>query len=179
MTNAQQQKVTIAVSADSYPFHFSSIEGQPSGLFIDQWRLWAKKRGKEIELIIASWPDTLSIVKDGRADILPYTVVDRDSSDPHADTNKVTSALTSELLTEFPQLFKILHSHVDEAERLKSVMLITEIKEFANHVEQLASEHRCSPLVTRAEKTSHASVNFEIDLINRKMSEFITAFKVQ
>ncbi len=42
------QKITIAVSTDTVPFHFSDDQGQPSGILVDMWRLWSKKTGAEI-----------------------------------------------------------------------------------------------------------------------------------
>jgi len=43
------QKMTIAVSTDTLPFHFSDGQGRPAGIVVDMWRLWSQKTGVEIE----------------------------------------------------------------------------------------------------------------------------------
>ncbi|MBW2204115.1 MAG: transporter substrate-binding domain-containing protein [Deltaproteobacteria bacterium] len=68
----QQPKDTlvIAMSDDFQPFAFLNAEGEPAGLFVDIWRLWAKKTGKQIEFIASSdWKTTLENLKNRKADI--------------------------------------------------------------------------------------------------------------
>ena len=62
------QKITIAVSTDTVPFHFSDDQGRPSGIIVDMWRLWSQKTGVAIEFKSAPWNDTIAMVRDGRAD---------------------------------------------------------------------------------------------------------------
>lgn len=69
MGEMHQESLSIAVSVDSYPFHFKNAEGQPEGIFIDYWKLWAAKTGHNVEFRMLSWPDTLAMVRDGQADI--------------------------------------------------------------------------------------------------------------
>ncbi|MGD9302245.1 MAG: transporter substrate-binding domain-containing protein, partial [Desulfobacterales bacterium] len=62
------QKIRIAVSTDTVPFHFSDDQGQPAGIVVDLWRLWSKKTGIQIEFMSAPWNETITMVRDGRAD---------------------------------------------------------------------------------------------------------------
>jgi len=56
---AREQKpkdtLVISISNDFEPFTFLNAEGNPSGMFVDIWRLWAKKTGKKIEFISSDW----------------------------------------------------------------------------------------------------------------------------
>jgi diguanylate cyclase (GGDEF)-like protein len=51
------------------PYMAVSPTGQPQGLFIDLWRLWAKESGIEIEFIAQSPSQELAMLKDGDVDI--------------------------------------------------------------------------------------------------------------
>ncbi|MES9844297.1 MAG: transporter substrate-binding domain-containing protein [Candidatus Sedimenticola sp. PURPLELP] len=63
------EKVVIACSTGSAPFHFTDQQGEPSGMFVDLWRLWAEKSSINIEFRCASWGETLRMMKEKRADI--------------------------------------------------------------------------------------------------------------
>jgi polar amino acid transport system substrate-binding protein len=67
-TDPMVKKITIAVSTDTVPFHFIDDLGRPSGIIVDLWQLWSKKTGVEIEFKSAPWNETITMVKDGRAD---------------------------------------------------------------------------------------------------------------
>ncbi|AOW78245.1 hypothetical protein A3Q34_16160 [Colwellia sp. PAMC 20917] len=51
------------------PYMAVSPTGQPQGLFIDLWRLWAKESGIEIEFIAQSPSQELAMLQDGDVDI--------------------------------------------------------------------------------------------------------------
>ena len=59
----------IAASIDNIPFHFVDERGRAVGIFIDLWRLWSKKTGRQVEFIPLPWARSLEMVKAGRADI--------------------------------------------------------------------------------------------------------------
>ncbi|MDM8525845.1 transporter substrate-binding domain-containing protein [Desulfococcaceae bacterium HSG8] len=59
----------IAVSNNFPPFSFLNAEGRPSGMFVDIWRLWAKKTGLKAEFRAAGWKDTLESLRKGETDI--------------------------------------------------------------------------------------------------------------
>ena len=63
------QRISVAYSSDSIPFHFTGDNGQPAGMIIDQWRLWSIKTGIDIDFIPATWDKTLRMVADGRTDV--------------------------------------------------------------------------------------------------------------
>ncbi|NOX26353.1 MAG: transporter substrate-binding domain-containing protein, partial [Deltaproteobacteria bacterium] len=59
----------IATSTGSAPFEFVDEHNRPVGMFVDLWRLWAKKVGVEIKFQPVPWGETLALMKEGRADI--------------------------------------------------------------------------------------------------------------
>lgn len=71
---AEEQKkpkdtLVIAMSTDFEPFTFLNAEGKPAGMFVDIWRLWAEKTGKQIEFISSDWKRSLENLKNKKADI--------------------------------------------------------------------------------------------------------------
>jgi ABC-type amino acid transport substrate-binding protein len=67
---AQKPKDTlvIAISSDFEPFTFVNAEGKPAGMFVDIWRVWAQKTGKQIEFISSDWKTSLENLKYQKAD---------------------------------------------------------------------------------------------------------------
>lgn len=61
--------LVIAISHDFHPFTFVNTDGKPAGMFVDIWRLWAKKNGQTIEFISSDWKTSLENLKAGKADI--------------------------------------------------------------------------------------------------------------
>ena len=59
----------IAIDRSYRPQTFLDVDGQPTGIFVDIWRLWSQKTGKDIKFITGSWKDTLTNLKNGKADI--------------------------------------------------------------------------------------------------------------
>jgi polar amino acid transport system substrate-binding protein len=59
----------IALRNDFPPLSFWNVDGQPAGLFVDIWKLWAEKTGRKIGFHLATWNDTLESLKNGTADI--------------------------------------------------------------------------------------------------------------
>ena len=60
--------ITISYDPDYAPFSYS-IEGKPYGLFIDIWKLWAKKNRYDLSFIQAEdWDDALELAKDAKVD---------------------------------------------------------------------------------------------------------------
>ena len=70
---AEEQKtndtLVIAISADFQPFTFLNAEGAPAGMFVDIWRLWAEKTGKQVEFISSDWNTSIENLKNQMADI--------------------------------------------------------------------------------------------------------------
>lgn len=64
------QKITV-VSDDSYPpYIFRDEHGALQGIIVDQWRLWEKQTGVEVELVGMSWIDAQAFMAAGRADVM-------------------------------------------------------------------------------------------------------------
>ncbi len=65
----QKERITIAYSKDSVPFHFTDdASGLPAGIIIDIWRLWSQKTGIAVDFKEAGWDETLNLVGKGEAD---------------------------------------------------------------------------------------------------------------
>jgi len=62
-------RLFVAMYRDFSPYTFINSEGEPAGLFVDIWNLWAQKTGKKIEFIFSDWKGSLDNLKKGRADI--------------------------------------------------------------------------------------------------------------
>ncbi len=69
MLNPYEGSLKIASSIDNMPFHFVDEAGNAVGYFIDLWKLWAQKTGIDIEFISVPWAKSLSMIKNGEADI--------------------------------------------------------------------------------------------------------------
>ncbi len=68
-SDSSVQKLIIAISRDTIPFHFIDEKGHPAGIIADLWRLWSEKTGIAVEFKSAPWNETLAMVRDGRADV--------------------------------------------------------------------------------------------------------------
>ena len=63
------ETLVIAMYKDFLPFTFLNAEGQPAGIFVDIWRLWAEKTDRKIEFRLTSWKGTMDNLRNGDADI--------------------------------------------------------------------------------------------------------------
>ncbi|MDP6430504.1 MAG: transporter substrate-binding domain-containing protein [Rhodospirillales bacterium] len=61
--------LVIAMSRNYPPFTLIDANGQPAGMLVDIWRLWAKKTGRKIEFRQSSWADTLNNLGNDDADV--------------------------------------------------------------------------------------------------------------
>lgn len=66
---AESQTVKIVFNSGTPPLKFVDASGKPAGMLLDIWRLWSQKTGVQVAFIEAPWDDTLSMVKNGQADI--------------------------------------------------------------------------------------------------------------
>jgi PAS domain S-box-containing protein len=51
------------------PFSMLNSEGRPAGMLIEMWRLWAEKTRQKIEFRFTDWNETITALKEGKADI--------------------------------------------------------------------------------------------------------------
>ena len=61
--------LTITHARDYAPFSFIGRDGEPSGLLIDIWKLWAIRNDVKVRFILTDWKDTIKMVAEGKADI--------------------------------------------------------------------------------------------------------------
>lgn len=64
-----EDPLIIAISKNFPPFSFLNVESRPAGLFVDIWRLWAEKTGRDIEFRPEQWVDALKCFKTGEVHI--------------------------------------------------------------------------------------------------------------
>ena len=61
--------LVIAQEADMAPMSFTGLNGQPKGYIIDLWRKWSAETGIPVTFLLTDWGETLTAVRDGRADV--------------------------------------------------------------------------------------------------------------
>lgn len=62
--------IKIAINKSSFPYHFENEQGQPAGIMVDLWSLWAEKQAVEVEFVLLNdWGDTLAQVANGSIDL--------------------------------------------------------------------------------------------------------------
>ena len=66
---AEPAPIIIACARDNEPYSFVSQFGEPSGLFVDVWRLWGEKVGRPVKFRMGSWQETFADLRNGQADI--------------------------------------------------------------------------------------------------------------
>lgn len=65
----EQEKIKIATIKDMVPYSFINSDGKADGIFVDYWKLWSTKTGKEVEFIPYDWQDSLHEIKLKNIDI--------------------------------------------------------------------------------------------------------------
>lgn len=61
--------VVIALPRDNEPYSFASMFGEPSGMLVEIWRLWAEKTGCEIKFRMGDWADTINDIRSGQVNV--------------------------------------------------------------------------------------------------------------
>lgn len=65
---AKDKSFTISYDPNYAPFSYTQ-DGNPTGLFIDIWKLWAKYNNYDIEFVNGElWDNSLNLVKDKKVD---------------------------------------------------------------------------------------------------------------
>ncbi len=64
-----RKPLVIAFDKGYAPLTLLDIDGNPTGIFVDFWRLWSQKTGKGITFITGNWNSTLINLKNSKADI--------------------------------------------------------------------------------------------------------------
>ncbi len=61
--------IVISMYQDYAPMTFISPDGRPVGLLVDMWNRWAQQTGNSVTFRLSNWPETISSVREGLADI--------------------------------------------------------------------------------------------------------------
>ena len=61
--------IVVAQEADMAPMSFTGLNGEPKGYIIDLWRKWSAETGVPVHFHLVDWKDTLTAVRDGKADV--------------------------------------------------------------------------------------------------------------
>ena len=62
--------IVIALRNDVPPFSFLGVEGQPAGLFVDMWKLWAARTGQTVDFKMGTWKDNIQSLENGSVDLI-------------------------------------------------------------------------------------------------------------
>jgi diguanylate cyclase (GGDEF)-like protein len=68
-TDRLPERLVIANSASWVPYSFLDQEGQPRGILVDLWRLFAEKNHIDVDFKLVDWADSIELVRTGGADI--------------------------------------------------------------------------------------------------------------
>lgn len=63
------QRVIVSNSASWVPYSFLDETGNPRGVLIDLWRLFAAKNNIEVEFRLVDWAESIELVRSGAADV--------------------------------------------------------------------------------------------------------------
>ncbi|WP_022851503.1 transporter substrate-binding domain-containing protein [Limisalsivibrio acetivorans] len=69
LKDLSQNTLEIAVSSGYPPFSSADVNGRPSGILVDFWKLWSKKTGNRIRFRMSSWSETVEDIRTGKVDI--------------------------------------------------------------------------------------------------------------
>ncbi len=61
--------ITVVHSASYVPYSYLNTNGEPEGILIDLWRLFAEKNNVEITFKLVNWSESLELIKQGEVDI--------------------------------------------------------------------------------------------------------------
>ena len=66
---ARTDRLIIAIDRNNPPLTMVNAVGEPAGLLVDIWRLWAEQTGRKIEFSALSWSRSLKALETGEANI--------------------------------------------------------------------------------------------------------------
>lgn len=65
----RESGLTVIHAEQAEPHFFKSHDGAPQGVLADFWNLWSLKTGIPVHFEMVAWPETLSRVVEGKADV--------------------------------------------------------------------------------------------------------------
>ncbi len=66
---AQLPPLTVVARENHEPFSYSDVRGEPAGMLVELWRLWARRTGRSVRFVLATPSQVQEWLKDGQADI--------------------------------------------------------------------------------------------------------------
>lgn len=66
----QKDSLLVAIAANYPPYMALTPSGKAQGLLVDVWRYWAKQAGVNIEFVAREITEDISLVKEGKVDVL-------------------------------------------------------------------------------------------------------------
>ena len=63
------KRIVVANSASWIPYSFLDNAGNPRGVLIELWRLFAQKNNVEVEFKLVDWADSIEMVRNGQAHV--------------------------------------------------------------------------------------------------------------
>lgn len=63
-------KISVVMDDNYPPYIFKDSSGKLQGILVDQWKLWQRKTGIEVELFAVDWNKALSDMSQGKYDII-------------------------------------------------------------------------------------------------------------
>ena len=61
--------LVVAHCTQTPPMAYIGFNGEQKGLIVDYWRLWSRINRIPVKLVLADWPESLRMVREGRADV--------------------------------------------------------------------------------------------------------------
>ncbi len=87
----------IASQRNAPPFSFADKDGEPQGILVEFWRLWAARNGHEIRFHLADLDETIELVRKGKADFHAGLF----SSEPRSSYLEFSSGFIDDTLSLF------------------------------------------------------------------------------
>lgn len=66
--SSKPDKISVVYCEDCVPFQFTDQTGNPAGIIIDFWKLWAEKTGIKVNFRAAPWDETLALMRERKVD---------------------------------------------------------------------------------------------------------------
>lgn len=61
--------LVVVHSNETPPLAFIGFNGEPKGVVVDYWKTWSHKNRIPIKIVLTEWPNTLAMIREGKADI--------------------------------------------------------------------------------------------------------------
>lgn len=65
----RERGIVVAQESGMAPMSYREVNGDPKGYIIDLWRKWSAETGVPVTFYLTEWANTLTVVRDGQADV--------------------------------------------------------------------------------------------------------------